>query len=110
MNAHSTITADRTGPSAELVELATKVLSGEWPRPYGIGGIYTAPEWTNAAQYAVDADDWTELAYMVAQEEDGDEYAHTFADRDDGPDFDHWRDAGKPGLSEYLAERAEWYS
>lgn len=51
----------------EARELAASILAGE-TQPYGKGGIYSAREWINAAQYLTDSDDWSEVSYMMGQE------------------------------------------
>lgn len=101
--------APTTFPPADLLELADKVLSGEWTQPYGNNGWYDAGEWASAAQCAFDTNDWSELAFMVAKEEAFEQFQETISDcEDNGLDFDTWLDHDRPTLGEYLREEYEW--
>lgn len=80
MNARTPITPAET----EARQLAVDILAGD-TQPYGRGGIYSAKEWQNAAQYLTDSDDCEELIYMMAQEEAAQEgdTAESWADEAD---------------------------
>ena len=75
------ITLTTLAAEQEARELAASILAGE-TQPYGKYGIYTAREWTAAAQYLTDTDDCEELAYMIAHEDAG----------HDGSTADRWAD------------------
>lgn len=52
-------------------DIAAEVLAGKYDvidGPFGRGGFYTAAQWRQAAQYAVDADDLSEVVYMLTDE------------------------------------------
>lgn len=74
-----------TKAEQEARELAADILAGKYAAihgPYGKCGVYTAKEWTAAAQYATDSDDLSEMVYMMEHE----------AACEDGVSDDRWAD------------------
>ncbi len=47
---------------------AARIVSGEWRNPYGGNSFYSAAEWAEAGQCALDGDT-SDLEFMFAEEE-----------------------------------------